>query len=174
MGRDFFLLKQDIGPNRVTAGVISPETRVIDFLYLGLPFSTICRRADECRQSPRYISGLGFAALRLRVARILIAPRAKHLSRPASAVCSRAGYPRRVRQVTQATADDRVDGGVGTTPVLASVSRTAAVDVFEPNDVILVEIGSRLDLDKEGRDLSGISEPMLLTNPNEGGLVFGE
>jgi hypothetical protein len=31
-----------------------------------------------------------------------------------------------------------------------------------------------LDLDKEGRDLSGISEPMLLTNPNVGRLVFGE
>ena len=30
-----------------------------------------------------------------------------------------------------------------------------------------------MGLDTEGRDLSGISEPMLLTNPNEGGLVFG-
>ena len=107
-------------------------------------------------------------------ARISIAPRAKHLSRPASAVCSRAGYPRRVRQVKQVTADDRVDGDVGTTSVLASVSRATTVDVFEAHDVILVEIGSRLDLDKEGRDLSGISEPVLLTNPNVGGLVFGE
>jgi len=51
---------------------------------------------------------------------------------------------------------------VGTTPV----------DVVIPDDVILIEIGSRLDFDEEGRNLAWIGQAMLLADRDIGRLVL--
>src|SRR5262245_24796992 len=48
------------------------------------------------------------------------------------------------------------------------------VDVFKPDDIIFIEITSRLNFDKEGRNLSRICQSMLLAKWDVGRLVFAE
>src|ERR1700674_1903416 len=50
----------------------------------------------------------------------------------------------------------------------------ALIDVVEPDDIVLVEIGPRLDLDEEGRDLAGIGEAVLLADGDIGGFVLAQ
>ena len=43
----------------------------------------------------------------------------------------------------------------------------SVIDVLEADDVVLVEIGPRLDLDEERRDLARVGEPMLFADRND-------
>ena len=42
------------------------------------------------------------------------------------------------------------------------------IEILKSGDVVFVEISARLYLDKEGRDLAGVSEPVLLANGDVG------
>ena len=49
-----------------------------------------------------------------------------------------------------------------------------AINVLEPDDVVLIEIGARLDLDQEGRIFARIGEAMLLADRDVGGLILAQ
>jgi len=53
-------------------------------------------------------------------------------------------------------------------------SAVSAVNVLEPDDIVFIQITSRLDLDQEGRDLARIGEAMPRAERNIGRLVFAE
>src|SRR5262245_49585078 len=48
------------------------------------------------------------------------------------------------------------------------------IDVVISDDIVLIEIGPRLDLDEEGRDLTRVGEAMLLADRDIGGLVLAQ
>jgi hypothetical protein len=55
---------------------------------------------------------------------------------------------------------------------LSGVGSFPVVDVLKPGDVVLIKIGPRLHLDKEGWDLTRVGEAMLLANGDVGRLVL--
>src|SRR3990172_7776299 len=54
------------------------------------------------------------------------------------------------------------------------LARAAPIDVVEPDDIVLVEIGPRLNLDEKGRGLARIGEPMLLADGDVSRLVLAQ
>ena len=54
------------------------------------------------------------------------------------------------------------------------LQRAAAIDIVEPDDVVLAEIGARLHLDQKGRRLTRIGKAMLLADGDIGGLILAQ
>jgi hypothetical protein len=48
------------------------------------------------------------------------------------------------------------------------------MNIFEPHNIIFVEIGTRLNLDEESWNFARIRKSMFFADGNVGGLVFGE
>ena len=63
-------------------------------------------------------------------------------------------------------------GGDG--PSTQSSITLSTINVFKPDDIIFIEITSRLNFDKKGRNLPRICKAVLLAEWNVGRLVFAE
>src|SRR6478672_1528038 len=49
-----------------------------------------------------------------------------------------------------------------------------SINILEPDDIVLTEIGTGLDLDEKSRDLSRVGEAMLLPDGDVGRLVLAQ